>query len=292
MGTKNVLITGSEGQLGRSILSYQDEFLGLKLIPSDIGTLDITDETRVKKFFSTLNIDYVVNCSAFTAVDDAEKMTGPAFAVNHKGPENLASACIDKEIPIIHISTDYVFSGELNRPYTENDPTGPVTVYGRSKLAGESSLLGSGISGLIIRTSWLFSEYGNNFVKSILSLGEKNEEIRVVFDQTGSPTYAGDLAKAILLIITEFSASKSMPEPLKIYHYCNHGVCSWYDLALAVIEMKKINCRVQPVTSVEFPRPAPRPFYSVLNNQSIRNKFGIVIPHWRSSLYRCLQNLP
>jgi len=292
MGIKNVLITGSEGQLGRSILGYQDEFHGLKLIPSDIGTLDITDKIRVKEFISSVKIDYVVNCSAFTAVDDAEKMASQAFAVNQKGPENLASACIDKDIPIIHISTDYVFSGELNRPYTENDPTGPVTVYGRSKLAGESSLLGSGISGLIIRTSWLFSEYGNNFVKSILSLGEKNDEIRVVFDQTGSPTYAGDLAKAILLIINEFSSSISQPEPLKIYHYCNQGVCSWYDLALAVIEMKKINCRVHPVTSAEFPRLAPRPFYSVLNNHSIRNKFGIEIPHWRSGLYRCLQHLP
>ena len=291
MGRKQVLITGSDGQLGSSLLKLQNDFLSLELIPSDLADLDISRQDQVKDFLSSRPFDYVVNCAAFTAVDKAEQYETAAFEVNQLGPKNLAETCEALKIPLIHISTDYVFSGEANMPYKENDLPGPLTAYGRSKLGGENSVLDSGVYGLIIRISWLYSEFGGNFVKSMLKLGSERRELGVVFDQIGSPTYAGDLALAILKILNGFAAGNIVLERTKIYHYCNQGICSWYDLAQAVMDIGELNCRIHPITTKEFPLPAKRPHYSVLNTTLFRNKFGISIPHWRNSLSQCIENL-
>ncbi len=291
MSIKRVLITGSEGQLGTSMLKQKNEFELLELIPTDLRELDITNKAEVISYLSGKPIDYIVNCAAYTAVDKAEQFETNAFAVNHIGPKNLANVCKTLKIPLIHISTDYVFSGQNYLPYKEIDPTRPLTSYGRSKLAGENSILDSGVHGIIIRTSWLYSEYGSNFIKSMIRLGHERKEIGVVFDQIGSPTYAKDLALAILEILKGFAAGTIMLEASKIYHYCNQGVCSWYDLAQAVMDINNINCLVRPITTKEFPLPAKRPHYSVLNTEKFRNKFDIEIPYWRNSLSHCIDLL-
>jgi len=291
MGMKQVLITGSDGQLGSSLLELQNDFYGLELIPSDIADLDITRQDQVKDYLSSRSIDYVVNCAAFTAVDKAEQFETDAFAINQLGSKNLAETCESLKIPLVHISTDYVFSGESHLPYREDDLPGPLTAYGRSKLGGENSVLDSGVYGLIIRISWLYSEFGSNFVKSMLRLGSERKELGVVFDQVGSPTYAGDLALAILSILNGFSEGNIVLEKTKIYNYCNQGVCSWYDLAQAVMDIGELDCKIHPITTEEFPLPAKRPHYSVLNTSLFRNKFNLAIPHWRDSLSLCIENL-
>ena len=291
MMRKRVLITGSKGQLGTSLLMLADAFKQLELIPSDVEDLDISNYAEVRDYISSKPVDYLINCAAYTAVDKAEDFETTAFAVNQKGTQNLAGICATQKIPIIHISTDYVFSGQDHLPYDEDHPTGPLTTYGRSKLAGEKSILDSGVHGLILRTSWLYSEYGSNFVKSMIRLGQERQELGVVFDQIGSPTYAEDLALAILKILNGFAEGRIMLETAAIYHYCNQGVCSWYDLAQAVMDIGKINCLIYPITSDKYPLPAVRPHYSVLNTIKFREKFSLEIPHWRKSLTRCIEKM-
>lgn len=291
MQGKKVLVTGSEGQLGSSVLKLREEFPRINFSTADIKELDITIREDVERFLILDNPDFVVNCAAYTAVDDAEKNEDSAFAVNKSGPGNLAVECRKYGIPLIHISTDYVFSGKGKKPYLEDDPAGPVTAYGRSKLAGEREVIDSGVSGMIIRTSWLYSEFGNNFVKSMIRLGQSRPEISVVNDQYGSPTYAEDLARAILTIINDKAEILKHQQPAGIFHFSNQGICTWHDLALAVMEYKGINCRIIPITSEEYPRPAKRPGYSVLDTKKIRDIFTIEIPHWRVSLLSCIKNL-
>ncbi len=291
MSRKQVLITGSDGQLGSSLLKLKSDFSQLDIIPTDLKDLDISKEQDIIKYLSSKSIDYVINAAAYTAVDRAEEEELQAFKVNHSGPKNLANVCGQLKIPLIHISTDYVFSGKAHLPYKEEDPTSPIGVYGRSKLAGESSVLDSGVYGLVIRTSWLYSEYGNNFVKSMVRLGQSRSDLRVVFDQIGSPTYAENLAHSILKIISGFVEGSFVVEPVEIYHYCNQGICSWYDFAQSIMEIGEINCKVHPITSEEFPLPAKRPHYSVLNTRKIRDKFALEVPHWRESLSKCIEQI-
>jgi len=291
MSRKKVLVTGSDGQLGSSLLKLHNEYHSLELITSDLHNLDISSAEQVQNFITAKQYDFVVNCAAYTGVDKAEQNESTAFSINQLGSKNLAEACEDLKIPLVHMSTDYVFSGESNIPYIESDLTGPLTAYGRSKLAGEKCVLDSGVYGLIIRTSWLFSEFSSNFVKSMIRLGGQRKDLGVVFDQVGSPTYAGDLARSILEILNGYTEGSLVLEKAKVYHYCNHGVCSWYDLAEAVMDFAGLDCKIHPITTEEFPLPAKRPPYSVLNTRQFRDKFNIDIPHWRSSLAICINNL-
>ena len=291
MNIKQVLITGSDGQLGKSLFKMRGNYPSLSLIPSDIQDLDITDYKKAKNFLEKGRIDYLINCAAFTAVDKAEKSEETAFNINQLGVKNLASLCKDLKIPLIHISTDYVFSGSGNVPYKESDQTGPLTAYGRSKLAGEKSVMDIGVHGLIIRTSWLYSEYGANFVKSMLRIGNERDNLGVVIDQIGSPTYAEDLATVLLTIINGYQAGDLVVEKARVFHFCNSGICSWYDFATSIMEIARINCTIYPITTEEFPLPAKRPHYSALNTALFRQKFGFEIPHWRTSLISCIEKM-
>ena len=288
MKTLKVVITGGDGQLGQSLMALKPNFPKLELIARDIHDADITNRKSLSKTILLLNPDFIVNCAAFTAVDKAENNEESALLVNRNGPENLAFVCKDLNIPLIHISTDYVFSGDAKTPYKVTDPTGPVTAYGRSKLAGEEAIFKSGVKGLIIRTSWLYSEFGHNFVKSIIKLGLEKEEISVVNDQLGSPTYAGDLANTILQIIIKISSDQALSDNASIYHFSNSGSCTWYDLAIAIMEISKTNCKVNPVSTAQFQRAAKRPAYSVMDISKIENDFKLKVPVWRNSLITCL----
>lgn len=270
-----LLITGSKGQLGSELK---------KLLPDAIFTdkdeLDITNAEKVKKFIKIHDIDTIINCAAYTKVDKSEDEPEIAIKINAVGPENLAKS----GAKMIHISTDYVFDGNSHQPYEPEDKANPVSVYGRSKLAGEQAVLKNSDSAIIIRTAWLYSSYGTNFVKTIAKLGAEKEKIRVVSDQIGSPTYAADLAKCILQIIPQFKS-----EFKGIYHFTNEGVCSWYDFAEKIIKILGLSCEVEAIPSSEYPTKATRPFYSVLSKDKIKRDFGIKIRHWEKGLRECLK---
>lgn len=271
------LIIGSKGQLGTELRQLLPQALAV-----DYTELDITDAAAVKGYVSAHAVDVIINCAAYTAVDKAEDEPEKAAAVNTNGVANLAAS----GAAIIHISTDYVFDGNGHRPYTPQDTPRPVSVYGRTKLAGEQILLGTAETAIIIRTAWLYSPHGNNFVKTMLRLGSERKDINVVCDQIGSPTSAADLAAAIYAILPRLK--KGMKG---IYHYTNEGVCSWYDFAVEIMALGKRKCKVHPILSSQYPTKATRPFYSVLDKTAIRNDFGITIPHWKESLSACMQEL-
>ena len=269
------LITGGKGQLG-TILS------GLlpNAICADVEMLDITDLDAVHKFVKEHNVDTIINCAAYTAVDKAEDNEELAYKINVVGPENLAkSGC-----KIIHISTDYVFDGRGFKPYIETDETNPISVYGKTKKLGEDAVLKYAQTAVVIRTSWLYSYVGNNFVKTMRRLGSEKAELSVVTDQVGTPTYAQDLAQAIVEVLKNLS-----PEKSGIYHFSNEGVCSWYDFAKEIMELSGLNCKVVPIPSSEYKTRAQRPFYSVLDKTKIKETFGVSIPHWKDSLKECLK---
>lgn len=271
------LITGCNGQLGRELTARLQN-----AIATDADALDITDFDAVKKFVTTNNIDTIINCAAYTAVDRAESDADLATRVNVIGPENLAkTGC-----KLVHISTDYVFDGTSHTPYKTTDTPNPTSVYGKTKLAGERAILQNNSNAIIIRTAWLYSTYGNNFVKTMLRLGAERETINVVCDQIGTPTYAGDLADAIVKILPQINH-----ETAGIYHYTNMGVCSWYDFATAIMELGGRKCTVNAIPTSEYPTPATRPFYSVLDKTKIIKTFGITIPHWHDALRRCLPQI-
>lgn len=271
------LITGAKGQLGTELS---------KLLPnaikSDVDTLDITDERAVNEFVKKNKIDTIINCAAYTAVDKAEDNKDLATAINVVGPYNLAKT--GKKI--VHISTDYVFDGMGHRPYTSLDKTIPLSVYGKTKLTGEMAVLQNASVPIIIRTAWLYSPYGNNFVKTMRKLGAEKKSINVVADQIGTPTYAADLAAAIVKILPQMNKQNS-----GIYHFTNMGVCSWYDFATEIMELSGLNCVVKPITSLEYPTRATRPFYSVLDKTKIQKTFGLEIDHWKKSLQKCILEL-
>ncbi len=282
----NILVTGANGQLGSEIKEINKRYtqFGNKqanFIFTDIDTLDISNSLFLKKFFQDNQIDYVINCAAYTNVDLAEKETDKAYEINTQSVEHLINAIKPFHTKFIHISTDYVFDGKSYIPYTEEMKESPNSVYGNSKLEGEKIALKYPES-IVIRTSWLYSSFGKNFAKTIHKLSSEREALNVVFDQVGTPTYARDLALAIFKII-EQSVTKNNIKP-GIYHYSNEGVCSWYDFARAIAIKSYSKCTINPIESKDYPTPANRPFYSVLNKNKIKSVYNINIPHWQDSL--------
>lgn len=282
-----ILITGGDGQLGNAIREASKNFSDFKLIFTDIQDFDITKAESVQSYLSQEHYDYLINCAAYTAVDKAEEEKDLAFMINASGPENLAIACEQNNCRLIHISTDYVFDGYGHIPYKEDMETKPPSVYGQTKLAGEEAILKNSNSALIIRTSWLYSEFGNNFLKTMLKYGAERDELRVIFDQIGTPTYAGDLAMGILQIVE----SNQIFERSEIFHFSNEGVISWYDFAKEIMDFAKLSCKITPIESWEYPLPAPRPNYSVLNKAKIKKQFNLSIPYWKDSFKSCLEKL-
>ncbi|NSL90144.1 dTDP-4-dehydrorhamnose reductase [Chitinophaga sp. Mgbs1] len=285
---KNILITGGNGQLGQSLRQKAAAYPEFNLIFTDSGELDITDADAVAAFFGAQQIDACINCAAYTAVDKAESDEEKAFQLNFQAVLLLAETCAASNAQLIHISTDYVFSGKQNVPYREDDDTDPQGIYGASKLRGEAAALGYNADTVVLRTSWLYSEFAVNFAKRMQELMQERQELNVVFDQAGTPTYAGDLADAIFRILQYKSANPDAAIG-GIYHYSNEGVTSWYDFAVAIKELTGATTQIQPVTSDKYPTAATRPAYSVLNKEKIKSIFGITIPYWRDSLAQCLR---
>lgn len=288
---RQVLVTGAHGQLGRAFQSLAPKYGDIALIAADRSLLDITDEKQVSRFFDEHNIDYCVNTAAYTAVDKAETEQSTCRLVNVDAVGFLAKACTKNNIPLIHFSTDYVYHGPQNTPLRETDPTSPQGVYARTKLEGEQLAIQLHPATMIIRTSWVYAAEGHNFVNTMLRLGRERSELRVVFDQVGTPTFAPDLAAAVLDILSRVAGGTLPASALEgIFHYSNEGVASWYDFALAVFEYSGINCRVIPIESADYPTPAQRPPYSVLNKSKIKTTFGLQIPHWRESLRKLIMH--
>ncbi len=286
-----IIVTGSKGQLGRSIQELSSGYPELLFVFTDIEELDICDPVQIEQLFKDEKPSVVVNCAAYTAVDKAEKEEILAEKINHRAVANLANACKKTGTKLIHISTDYLFDGEKSTPYHEKDIVRPRSVYGITKLEGETAILRTEIKAIIIRTSWLYSAFGANFVKTMLRLGKEREQLGVVSDQVGTPTYAGDLAKVILDIL-QMTNSDSNRFVTGIYHYSNEGVASWFDFTQAIFEYSpEITCQVSPIDTSAYPTPAARPAYSVLNKSKIKTTFGIGIPYWKDSLKLCLIKL-
>lgn len=283
-----ILVTGGNGQLGSELKRLWGE--KPEIFYTDVSELNITDRSAVERFVNDNGIEVIVNCAAYTAVDKAEEDEATATLVNATAPgilaEVAAGAGRGKGALLVHVSTDYVFDGKGCRPYTESETPAPAGAYGRTKLLGEQAVTNSGCSSIIIRTSWLYSSYGANFVKTIARLSAERESLNVVFDQIGTPTHAGDLAVAIDTAVTKWL--KSAPEERKtlegIYHFSNEGVCSWYDFAKEIVQLRGTKCKVNPVTSDLFPTKAVRPAFSVLDKSKIKRNFGIEIRHWREPL--------
>lgn len=282
----NVLITGANGQLGRSLRRVMENFPEIYPVFTDVENLDITDKEALEKAFSENKFDAIVNCAAYTAVDKAESDEVMAALLNTQAVGLLAEVAALYGVRFIHISTDYVFAGDSCRPYVENDEPYPQSIYGRTKLEGEGILKSLCPDAVIIRTAWLYSEYGRNFVKVMLSVGKDKGLVRVVSDQIGTPTYAGDLADAIVAVLRN-------PEwKPGIYHFTDEGVASWFDFAEAIFELSGLSeVDVIPIDTVDYPSPAKRPQYSVLSKNKIKSTFGIKIPYWRDSLKKCLAAL-
>ncbi len=278
-----ILVTGANGQLGNEMRNLSGNDRANRYIFTDVQELDITDPARVQAFLSENTVDFVVNCAAYTAVDKAESEIELCRKINAFAVENLAKASAATGAKMIHVSTDYVYSGTHYMPYVESDAVAPTSVYGVTKLEGEQLLLAANPASVILRTSWLYSPYGNNFVKTMLRLGREREKLSVVFDQVGTPTYAADLAAAIVTIL---NAPEFVPG---IYNFSNEGVCSWYDFTLTIHRMAGIDtCRVSPIDTADYPSAATRPFYSVMNKKKIKATYGVEIPHWEESLQKCI----
>jgi dTDP-4-dehydrorhamnose reductase len=286
-----VLVTGASGQLGKALRAEVEYFPELELDFFTSSALDITDAGSLSAQFSEREGGWCINAAAYTAVDQAESDEGRAFQVNALGPELLADHCRRQGIRLLHISSDYVYHNGLNRPLREDDATHPRGVYARSKLAGDAAVLQRYPEGsMVIRTSWLYSEYGHNFVKTMLRLGAERSVLRVVADQIGTLTYAPDLAKAMLTMIS--AVESGLPSATGIFHFSNEGVTSWYDVAHAVMRLRGLPCRIEPIDTHAYPTPAERPGYSVMSKHRWKATFGQQIPHWRDSLERCLERLP
>ncbi len=280
--SKNILITGSNGQLGSEIRELTSSYPELHFFATDILDLNLSDKAKISEFIDKNNINYIINCAAYTAVDKAEDDIKLCYLVNRDCVKNLAEVASGKA-KIIHISTDYVFDGKGNHPYVETDQTDPQSVYGKSKLEGEKILMKICPESIIIRTAWLYSAFGNNFVKTMIRLGNEKDSLNVVSDQKGSPTYAADLAKSILDIISFAEKNKAFPSG--IYHYSNEGECSWYDFCLAIHKFAGITtCKVNPVDTSGYPTKAARPMYSVLDKTKIKSIFQMTVPKWETSL--------
>jgi dTDP-4-dehydrorhamnose reductase len=280
-----ILVTGANGQLGKELKQLSSSFTQFEFQFLSREDLPIHHFELVRNFFSVYHPDYLINCAAYTAVDRAESEKELAFQVNGEAVGVLAAVCKEKNCRFIHISTDYVFDGTATTPYKEDHPTNPQSVYGASKLEGEQQAFRFNPDSILIRTSWVYSEFGKNFVKTMLKLMQEREELNVVSDQVGSPTYAADLAAAILHIISSGKWEAG------IYHYSNEGVISWYDFAVAINELSVSNCKVNAIPTSAYPTPAKRPAYSVLDKSKIMATFHLLIPGWKKSLATCLERL-
>ncbi len=278
-----ILVTGAGGQLGREFHALREAFPGLQLSFADRHTLDLAAPGGIEQVITPGAYDLCINCAAYTAVDRAESEPAAAALINERAVGRLATACAQAGTGLIHFSSDYVYHNDWNTPLTETAPTTPRSVYARTKLAGEEALRQSGARYLILRTSWVYSSFGHNFVKTMLRLGRERDTLQVVYDQIGAPTYARDLAAAVLAIVTQ-----DPHLPNRTFNYSNEGVCSWYDFALAIFRIKGIDCRVMPIRSAAYPTPAARPPFSLLDKSAIKTDFGLEIPHWEASLVRCL----
>ncbi|MDX9743181.1 MAG: dTDP-4-dehydrorhamnose reductase [Arcobacteraceae bacterium] len=282
----NILVTGSNGQVGSEIKELSSNY-PYNFFFTTSKDLDITDHHTVEAFCKENNINTIINCAAYTAVDKAESDEVTADLVNRKAVKKLAKISLLNNIKLIHISTDYVFDGKAYKPYCEEFQTNPQSVYGATKLAGENEMLTiNPANSIIIRTSWVYSYYGANFVKTMLRLGKEKESLGVIFDQVGTPTYAKDLAKVILDIIPQINNQK-----VEIYNYSNEGVLSWYDFAKEIMKMAKLPCQINPIETFQYPTPAKRPHYSLLNKNKIKSTFNIEIPYWKDGLDDCLKRL-
>ncbi|MDX4036472.1 dTDP-4-dehydrorhamnose reductase [Aliarcobacter skirrowii] len=282
----NILVTGSMGQLGSEIKAISSDY-SYNFFFTDRNNIDITNKDNIKEYCQTNNINVIINCAAYTAVDKAETDIENADLVNRKAVKKLSIVAKELNIKLIHISTDYVFDGKNFKPYAEEYQTNPQSVYGKTKLDGENEMINiNPLNSIIIRTSWVYSYYGNNFVKTMLRLGKEKEELGVIFDQVGTPTYAAHLAKTILDIIPQIENSK-----VEIYNYSNEGVLSWYDFAKEIMKMAKIDCKINPIETYQYPTPAKRPHFSLLNKSKIKQKFNIEIPYWKDGLDDCLKRL-
>ena len=281
----NILVTGANGQLGNEMrrisAGSRDHY-----IFTDVAELDITDASAVSDMVKGNDVEVIVNCAAYTNVDKAEDDEATADLLNNVAVRNLAEAAAAADALLIHVSTDYVFSGNGCTPYTEDSPVEPLGAYGRTKLAGEKSLAASGCRYMIFRTAWLYSPFGKNFVKTMRKLTAEKDTLNVVFDQVGTPTYAGDLAALICKVISE-----RMTDRQGIYHFSDEGVCSWYDFAVEICSLSGNVCDIRPCHSDEFPSRVKRPHFSVLDKTLVKNTFGIGIPYWKDSLKKCIDEL-
>ena len=287
MTQKVVLVTGANGQLGNEIRLLANQYPQFAFTFTDIQELDLQDPEAVKTCFSRLKPSYLINCAAYTAVDKAENEVDLCYSVNSAAVRNLALAAKQHNTIVLHVSTDYVFDGKQARPYSEGDPVCPVSIYGKSKLQGEQVLSEICPSlSVVVRTAWLYSAFGNNFVKTMIRLGREKSELKVVSDQWGSPTYAADLAQALMKIIQSAEAGHFYPG---IYHYSNEGSCSWYEFAQKIHQLAGItSCKILPVSTAEYPTAAQRPSYSLLYKSKIRRDYGVSVPLWTDSLEACL----
>jgi dTDP-4-dehydrorhamnose reductase len=283
-----ILVTGSKGQVGQE-LQFLAKGSTHQFIFADVDTLDITKAAEVNDFFSEYRFDYCINCAAYTAVDKAESDIDMARTINVDGVRHLAQACAAHDTMLLHLSTDYVYHNAQNTPFKEGDATQPQGVYAQTKLDGDLAALRIHPATMVIRTSWVYSSYGHNFVKTMLRLGSEREQLNVVFDQIGTPTYARDLAQVLLTIILQIENGRTTrSQCYGIFHFSNEGVCSWYDFAKAVFKQCNISCEVFPIETANYPTPAKRPPFSVLNKGKIKQTLGITIPHWEDGLARCL----
>ena len=282
----NVLVTGSNGQLGSEIKELSSNY-DYNFFFTDRTNIDITSKDDIKSFCENNSINVIINCAAYTAVDKAQSDEINADLINRKAVKKLALVSQELNIKLIHISTDYVFDGKNFKPYCEEFQTNPQSIYGKTKLDGENEMRDiNPKNSIIIRTSWIYSYYGNNFVKTMLRLGKEKEELGVIFDQIGTPTYAKDLAKIILDIVPQIDNQK-----VEIYNYSNEGVLSWYDFAKEIMKMAKLNCKINPIETYQYPTPAKRPHFSLLNKNKIKTTFNIEIPYWKDGLDDCLRRL-
>ena len=278
-----ILITGSKGQLGNEMQQAAVRFPAFNYIYTDVAELDICDKSALDAFVKANNVNVIVNCAAYTAVDKAEDDVELCYKINRDAVRNIAEVANDNKVKVVHVSTDYVFDGTNYLPYTEDMPVCPATVYGKSKLEGEQALLENCKESVILRTAWLYSSFGNNFVKTMMKLGTERDSLGVIFDQVGTPTYAADLADAILQLLRNETFVPG------IYHFSDEGVCSWYDFTKTIHRMANITCDVKPIETKDYPARTPRPHFSVLNKGKIKSTYGISIPHWEVSLEKCVQ---
>ena len=283
---KKILVIGANGQLGSEIRELSTEFGEFDFTFLNRTLLDLSDLEAVRIYFTNNKFDVIINTAAYTAVDKAEEDIEAAKAVNRDFVKELAGIAKENSMQLIHISTDYVFDGKNYQPYKETDPTNPQGIYGQTKLDGEYEMLAiNPVNSVTIRTSWLYSSFGSNFVKTMLRLGKEQDELGIIFDQVGTPTYAKDLAMVILNGIQD---SKFESQNCEVYHYSNEGVCSWYDFAKVIFEISHITCKTNPIETKDYPTPAKRPYYSVLNKTKIKSDLEILIPYWKDSLRECL----